>query len=62
MDVGGAIKGVDWDGVTGVVAVGAFVDAILFGGLGRDGKNSDDPLGSTVPLVGDPKRKKKAKS
>lgn len=48
--------------MTGVVAVGAFVDAILFGGLGRDGKNSDDPLGSTVPLVGDPKRKKKAKS
>lgn len=47
--------------MTGVVAVGAFVDAILLGGLGSDGKNSDEPFGSTVPLVGDPKRKKKKK-
>lgn len=44
-----------------MVAVGAFVDAILFGGLGSDGKNSDVPLGSTVPFVGEPLRKKKKK-
>lgn len=41
--------------------MGADVDAILFGGLGSDGKNASVfPLGSTVPFgvvdkpVGDP--------
>lgn len=40
-------------GATGVVPVGAVVDATLFGGLGSDGKNASfDPFGKTVPLVG----------
>jgi hypothetical protein len=43
-----------WVGVTGVVAVGAEVDAILLGGLGSDGKKgSVVPFGSDVPFVVD---------
>lgn len=52
-------------GVPGVVTVGAFVEATLFGGLGIDGKKASlDPLGRTVPLVGkvgDPGEEEKSK-
>jgi hypothetical protein len=60
--VGGGIKAVCCVGTTGVVPVGAVVDATLFGGLGSDGKNdSFAPFGKTVPFVGnvgDPVKKK----
>lgn len=47
--------------MTGVVAVGADDEAMLFGGLGSDGKNASvAPFGSVVPFaVGDPIRKEK---
>lgn len=50
-DEGCGIKAVCIAGVTGVVPVSAEDDAMLFGGLGIEGKKPS-PLGRTVPLVG----------